>query len=153
MVKKTWREFRACRNQDFLILPADPISQYLRAPSDSADDSNKLQSSVGWSWDLPERASEHWNRHRNNRTYKNWLNFDIWLACWLKWISVSSKLQGSFGRSWDLPETASELWIRHRKERNHENQWQWIQMAWNALTIRPFEAHSHFPSFPNHPKP
>ena len=68
-------------------------------------------------------------------------------------LTGSRNLQGSFGGSWDLPGTASDHRKRWQNIRNHENRWNWTEKARNGLRIRPFEAHSHFPSIANPPRP
>ena len=55
--------------------------------------------------------------------------------------------------SWDLLGTASDHRIRYQNDRNHENRRKWTQKARNGLRIRAFEAHSHFPSIANPPRP
>ena len=73
-------------------------------------------------------------------------------------IIHSHKVPGPSGHSRRVLEP-SENNVRpsdHRKrqqnDRNHENRWKWTHMARNDLRIRPFEAHSHFPSIANPPR-
>ena len=62
-------------------------------------------------------------------------------------------LQGTLGGSWDLPKTASDHRKRSQNDKNPENDSKWTHIGRNGLRIRPFEAHSHFQSIANPPRP
>ena len=68
-------------------------------------------------------------------------------------LGGSWDLQGTLGGSWDLPETVPDHRKRRQNHSNHGYRRKCTHMSRFELRIRPFEAHSHFQSIANPPRP